>query len=230
MMASGKLQALCYKHEIEETLRTPGYAGFQLLSLNDYSGQGSALVGVLNVFFEEKGYITASEFRKLCNSAVPLARMDKLVSRNADTLKADVEVAHFGAAPLQDAQVSWMACSEHGAALGEGTFARRGISIGNCIPCGSVSFPLAAVSKASKLTLKVSIDGTEYANEWDFWVYPDPKLEANEKNLYICDRLDQKALDTLRRDGKALLPAAGKVECGKDKAFSRWCKALTRGF
>lgn len=54
MMASGKLQALCYKHEIERTLRTPDYAGFQLLALNDYSGQGTALVGILDVFFEEK--------------------------------------------------------------------------------------------------------------------------------------------------------------------------------
>ena len=54
MMASGKLQALCYKYEIEKTLRTPDYAGFQLLALNDYSGQGTALVGVLDVFFEEK--------------------------------------------------------------------------------------------------------------------------------------------------------------------------------
>ena len=52
MMASGKLQALCYKHEIERTLRTPDYAGFQLLALNDYSGQGTALVGILDVFFE----------------------------------------------------------------------------------------------------------------------------------------------------------------------------------
>jgi hypothetical protein len=49
------LQTLCYKHEIEKTLRTPDYAGFQLLSLNDYSGQGTALVGVLDVFWEEKG-------------------------------------------------------------------------------------------------------------------------------------------------------------------------------
>jgi hypothetical protein len=48
---------------------------------------------------------------KFCSSAVPLARMDKLVFRSADTPKADVEVAHFGAAPLQDAQVSWMVCS-----------------------------------------------------------------------------------------------------------------------
>ena len=67
MMASGKLQAICYKHEIEKTLRTPDYAGFQLLALNDYSGQGTALVGLLDVFFEEKGYINAAEFRRFCS-------------------------------------------------------------------------------------------------------------------------------------------------------------------
>ncbi len=72
LMASGKLQALCYKFEIEAELRTHKLAGVQLLSLNDYSGQGTALVGVLNAFWEEKGYITAPEFKQFfwSNSAV----------------------------------------------------------------------------------------------------------------------------------------------------------------
>ena len=70
MMASGKLLALCYKHEIEKTLRTPDYAGFQLLALNDYSGQGTALVGVLDVFFEEKGFINAEHFSRFCSAPV----------------------------------------------------------------------------------------------------------------------------------------------------------------
>src|SRR3972149_5798966 len=61
VMASGKLQVLCYKSEIEAALRTPNLAGIQLLSLNDYSGQGTALVGVLDAFWGEKGYITAPE-------------------------------------------------------------------------------------------------------------------------------------------------------------------------
>ncbi|MDR1343550.1 MAG: beta-glucuronidase [Prevotellaceae bacterium] len=217
MMASGKLQALCYKHEIEKTLRTPGYAGFQLLALNDYSGQGTALVGVLNVFFDEKEYITASEFRKFCNSTVPLARLDKLVFRSADTLKADVEVAHFGAAPLQNAQASWVVCSEHGATLAEGKLALQDVPIGNCIPLGSVQVPLSAVSKASKLTFTVSIDGTEFTNDWDFWVYPDVKpASGGEHSVYICEQLDGPALDTLRQGGRVLLLAAGKIEYGKD--------------
>ena len=62
LMASGRLQTLCYKYEIERNLRTRDYAGFQLLGLNDYSGQGTALVGPLNVHWREKGYVTARDW------------------------------------------------------------------------------------------------------------------------------------------------------------------------
>ncbi len=53
-LASGKLQTLCYKADIEAALRTTGFAGFQLLDLHDFPGQGTALVGVLDPFWEEK--------------------------------------------------------------------------------------------------------------------------------------------------------------------------------
>ncbi|MCK7517170.1 MAG: hypothetical protein MZV64_05340 [Ignavibacteriales bacterium] len=78
-MASGKLQALCYKAEVEAALRTPGFGGFHLLQLHDFPGASTALVGVLNPFFESKGYITPEEFRKFCNTTVPLARVEKHV-------------------------------------------------------------------------------------------------------------------------------------------------------
>ena len=72
LIASGKLQAICYKEEIESALRTPGMGGFELLALYDFPGQGTALVGVLDAFWNPKGYITAGEFRRFCNSTVPL--------------------------------------------------------------------------------------------------------------------------------------------------------------
>ena len=93
-MASGKLQALCYKADIEAALRTPGFAGFQLLDLHDFPGQGTALVGILDPFWEEKGYISPEEFRSFCNVTVPLARMGKRVFTNneeAKKLKEQVE-------------------------------------------------------------------------------------------------------------------------------------------
>ena len=89
LLASGKLQALCYKADIEAALRTKNFAGFQLLDLHDFPGQGSAIVGVLNPFWESKGYVTPQEYSEFCNSVVPLARMSKFVFNSGDTLKAD---------------------------------------------------------------------------------------------------------------------------------------------
>jgi hypothetical protein len=64
LLASGKLQVLCYKADIEAALRTPGFGGFQLLDLHDFPGQGTALVGVLNAFWEEKGYVIGKEYSR----------------------------------------------------------------------------------------------------------------------------------------------------------------------
>lgn len=105
LMASGKLQALCYKYEIEKTLRTPDYAGFQLLSLNDYSGQGTALVGVTNVFFKDKGYISSEEFRKFCSPVVPLARIPKFTYKNSETFTADILLNQFSDEELKNTTV-----------------------------------------------------------------------------------------------------------------------------
>jgi len=107
VQASGKLQALCYKADIEAALRTPGLAGFQLLGLHDFPGQGTAPVGVLSVFSEGKGYIRPEEFREFCSPTVPLARMDRLIFLNTERFTADLEVAHFGGAPMRGCVPAW---------------------------------------------------------------------------------------------------------------------------
>lgn len=215
MMASGKLQALCYKYEIEKTLRTPDYAGFQLLALNDYSGQGTALVGVLDVFFEEKGYIDAAEWRRFCSPTVPLMRTDKFVYNSSETFKADIEIAHFGREELKQAKVLYSIKDEFGKIYANGTLAVTDIPIGNMNRTGSVEFPLGTINSAKKLNLEVAIEGTEAINDWDFWVYPaTAKLVGG--SVYTTDTLDVKALEILQNGGNVLITAAGKVSYGKE--------------
>lgn len=215
MMASGKLQALCYKYEIEKTLRTPDYAGFQLLALNDYSGQGTALVGVLDVFFEEKGYIDAAEWRRFCSPTVPLMRTDKFVYNSSETFKADIEIAHFGREELKQAKVLYSIKDEFGKIYANGTLAVTDIPIGNMNRTGSVEFPLGTINSAKKLNLEVAIEGTEAINDWDFWVYP-ATVELVGGNVYTTDTLDVKALEILQNGGNVLITAAGKVSYGKE--------------
>lgn len=215
MMASGKLQALCYKYEIEKTLRTPDYAGFQLLALNDYSGQGTALVGVLDVFFEEKGYINAAEWRRFCSPTVPLMRTDKFVYASHETFKADIEVAHFGREVLKGAKVVYTLKDEFGKTYVRKVLAHTDIPLGNLNRIGTIEFPLKEIKQAKKLNLEVCIEGTEAVNDWDFWVYPST-VELSEGNVHTTDTLDAKALEILQNGGNVLIAAAGKISYGKE--------------
>jgi len=216
LRASGKLQALCYKHEIEKMLRTPKYAGFQLLSLNDYPGQGTALVGVLNAFWEEKGYITAEEFRHFCAPTVLLSRMDKFVFKNNETFKARVEVAHFGEHPLKNMKAIWRIKDPYGKIISKGSLSEKDITIGNCQSLGEVSFPLHSLAKAQKLNFEVKFQGTDITNNWDFWVYPETIPEVDTSSIYICTQIDNAARSVLDKGGSVLLQLAGKVTQGSD--------------
>ncbi|HOV35192.1 MAG TPA: glycoside hydrolase family 2 TIM barrel-domain containing protein [Dysgonamonadaceae bacterium] len=216
LRASGKLQALCYKHEIEKMLRTPKYAGFQLLSLNDYPGQGTALVGVLNAFWEEKGYITAEEFRQFCAPTVLLSRMDKFVFKNNETFKARVEVAHFGEHPLKNMKAIWRIKDPYGKIISKGSLSEKDITIGNCQSLGEVSFPLHSLAKAQKLNFEVKFQGTDITNNWDFWVYPETLPEVDTSSIYICTQIDNAARSVLDKGGSVLLQLAGKVTQGSD--------------
>lgn len=216
LMASGKLQALCYKHEIEKTLRTPEYAGFQLLGLNDYTGQGTALVGVLNAFWEEKGYIDAEEFRKFCAPTVLLTRMDKFVFTNNETLNAKIEVAHFGEKVLPNQSTRWQIKDAYGKIVAKGQLPLKNIQIGNCQKIGDIKFDLSSIKKAQKLNLEVLFDCSDVSNNWDFWVYPQTLPEADTQNIYVTSEIDDRAKETLNNGGNVLFLFAGKIEKGKD--------------
>ena len=214
LMASGKLQALCYKADIEAALRTPGFAGFHLLQLHDFPGQGTALVGILNPFFESKGYIKPEEFRMFCNETVPLARIQKLVYRNNESFKADIEIAHFGAKPLINPLILCKIKNSKSEVMDTIVLKAEKIEIGNCISSGSFSFDLAGISEAQKLTLEVSVKNTTFKNQWDFWVYP-AKQELVTGNVMVTGKLDGEAEKTLKKGGSVLLLTYGKV--GKEK-------------
>ena len=213
LQASGRLQTLAYKYEIERNLRTKDYSGFQLLALNDYSGQGTALEGVLNVHWREKGYTDASQWREFCSPVVALARFPKFVYASSDTLVIPVEAYNALPADIAEASATYSISSD-GRVLAEGRLASGVLPVGKNHKFGTVCFPLCSVSEPSKLTLTVRIAG-DYRNHWDFWVYPEGK-EVNSEGVYISDTLDAKTLDVLRSGGKVLLTAAGKVRLGSD--------------
>lgn len=203
LYASGRLQALCYKADIEAALRTPGFAGFQLLDLHDFPGQGSALVGVLDAFWDEKGYVTGEEYRMFCNKTVPLARFPKMVWLNDELLDVPVELAHFGEKPVQAAHVDWQVCDEGGKVLARGGFVKD-LPLANCIPAGRVRCSLAEVKEPSQLVVRVEVKETNSRNEWNIWVYPAEQEEIDSLP-YVVSSLNERAMAELDRGGNVLL-------------------------
>lgn len=242
LMSSGKLQTLAYKYEIERNLRTKDYTGFVLLGLNDYSGQGTAIVGPLNVHWKEKGYVDATEWTEFCNDVVPLAKFPKFVYSASDTLKIPIEVYNASASEIEDAKVEYsitesvkdktgMINGQEGLEYSS-TLAIPPLTIplGKNQYLGTVTYPLGYVVDPSKITLTVTISSGDkkWKNHWDFWVMPSldsetesvtAKVELRKgfvDGVYISDTLDDLAIETLKRGHKVLLTAAGKVRYGND--------------
>jgi hypothetical protein len=233
LIASGKLQALCYKEEIESALRTPGMAGLQLLDLHDFPGQGTALVGVLDPFWDEKGYITADEFRRFCNRTVPLALLDKRYWRADEELVADVTVAHYGPQALGDARIDWQLRTADGGVAAGGTLAAGEVAIGTGAIYGTIRQPLVGIDGAQKLRLVIAVAAGDeyYENDWDLWLFPTELDAAWPEGLHVCARLDGEAQAALAAGRTVLmLPPAAEVDAPAVLGFSSvfWNTAWTR--
>ena len=257
LLASGKLQTLCYKADIEAALRTPGFGGFQLLDLHDFPGQGTALVGVLNPFWEDKGYVTGAAYSRFCNAIVPLTRMPRFVYLNDESLEIPVEVANFSGGTLQHITPVWTIREPAGSTLWQGQLPATDIVVGNGQSLGMIRQSLQSLTRPCQLQLTVSLGG--HSNSWDFFVYPahlsdpkesshqgekiDPKKNPGPKGssgpnakMIVTPTLDEQALATLHKGGKVLLTLkAGSIRNGSGAeaaaGFSTifWNTAWTHG-
>lgn len=177
LQASGKLAAILYKEEIERAMKTPGISGFQLLDLHDFPGQGTALVGLLNAFWESKGIVSGREFREFCAPVVPLLRFSKAVYTNEESFEADMEVCNYGAEVLKDKMLVWEV-KDDTRTIGKDSLAVAELQIGHNGHLGRIVCPLAGITKASKLEVRLTVKGSEYGNHWNFWTYPaDSRVE-----------------------------------------------------
>lgn len=212
VMASGFLQMRMYKYTIEKALRTPEYAGFQLLSLNDYPGQGSAIVGVLDAFWDEKPYVKASEFRQFCNDIVPLAEFSGFVFTDEDTISVGVGVSNYSD-EQPTTTITWQVLNAAQQVVASGTTRDVQLDFGYQ-QLQQVAFIPPHVAIAQKFTFEVVLEGP-YRNTWDFWVFPS-KVAIPEAQFYVSDSLDKKAKEVLLQGGKVLLLAAGKIRKGEE--------------
>lgn len=195
---SGRQQVRMLKEDLEANLRTPYIYGFELLELHDYLGQGTALVGILDPFWDSKGYVTPNEWRQFCDETVLLARIESYCidrAKNA-TISIPIEVSHFGRAPLQSVRIHWQleqqpvteyTYGEHGKTLTQivfqspvlcGTLKQRDYALEKNQSAGCIYLNMEDIEPNRVYTLRVSMkaNGRIVKNTWPLWIFDSSKL------------------------------------------------------
>jgi hypothetical protein len=201
--ASGASSVICYRADIEMALRTPGFGGFHLLDLQDFPGQGTALIGILDAFMDSKGLITPEEFSHFCNRVVPLLIIEKYCWTNNETLKADIQVANYSNWNMVDQDVLWEIKNSKGEKIAEGE-KTIDIAQGGLSDIISLNSGLSVITKAEKVTLSIKLSGTPYENSYSLWIYPadaDTKVPAD---IIVSNKLDKQLLVDLSSGAKVL--------------------------
>ncbi|MGO9260924.1 MAG: sugar-binding domain-containing protein [Bryobacteraceae bacterium] len=204
-LASGRFSWAVYKEDMEAALRTPGYGGFFLLQLEDFPGQGEALVGLLDSFWDSKGILTPEEFRRFCGPTVPLLRMKKFVWTAGEAFTARAEVAHYGHQPLPNAAAQWSVSDDAGRVWHSGKFPPITLPVGSVTALGDIHVPLDSVTQAAHWRISVQIAGTEFRNDWDAWVYPKPSAAPPPAGVLVKTALDAEARAALGEGRKVVL-------------------------
>ena len=157
--ASGLWSVKLYKADIEMDLRTKNMAGFQLLDIQDYPGQGSAFVGILDAFMESKGITTPEEWRQWCSPVVPLLEVEKFCFEDGEKIQAKVKVANYGGSSLYGKKLKWKIGDAEGV-MNIFTYAEGLIDVG-------ILDEYASADKPTKLNVSLNIEGTEARNSYE---------------------------------------------------------------
>lgn len=224
--ATGELSRLAYREEIEAAMRTRELSGISLLGLQDFPGQGTALVGMMNSHLEPKPYDFArpERFREFFQECRILVKLPHYTYEAGERLIAEVEAANFGKGNIEGVFCWTLAgkksVSENGncepaeikskntvIATGEDTE----ITIcrpGSYTEVGSLDIPLDFVEKNTALTLKVRIGDSISA--YPIWVYRKTTPICPE-NVYETRAFDMKTREILQNGGRVYLsPDADK--------------------
>ncbi|MBN1116578.1 MAG: hypothetical protein JXA77_05220 [Bacteroidales bacterium] len=194
-LASGKLSALCYRADIEAAIRTPEFGGFHLLDLQDYPGQGTALVGMLDAFMDNKGLIEPEEFKNFCNDVVVLLEMDKFSWQSTDTFRADIKVANYSGHDISKS-INWQITGkDFRGTISAGEFNNVSVRKGEVNYVGSITFPLKDIDQAERFDISLEL-GTKIQNNYPLWFYPE-KQEIADSGIITVDRLTMGTINKL---------------------------------
>lgn len=225
--ATGEMSRRAYREEVEAVLRTEGLSGISLLGLQDFPGQGTALVGMLNSHLEPKAYEFAKPeyFRKFFKSELPLVLLPKYTYENSEDLCADIKIANYGKSCIQGrVLVELSVLSKNNEDSKEAIKREEGnreednreieqelqvqtmilpevkVRQGSLGDAGSISFSLKNYTTPVQLQVKVSVEGNDCENSYGIWVYPE-KIPVCPAEVYETRTIDEESERIIREGG-----------------------------
>ena len=226
---TGHLAVECYKREIETLLRSREVSGFQLLDLQDYTGQGTALVGVLNAMMENKGLISAEEWREFCAGTVVLGEFASFTGVMGEDIRFDVQISECDPekqhtcirCTLMDGERELYACD-----------VTPGARQGRLTDAVSVTFPAecyrdAMQERITGLTVALTLaDGTR--NHYPIWLIPPVDIRITREGIEKDGRMVAFVSAEEKADGAAIVVPSAEGQLPAEYCTDFWCYPMFR--
>lgn len=226
---TGHLAVECYKREIETLLRSREVSGFQLLDLQDYTGQGTALVGVLNAMMENKGLISAEEWREFCAGTVVLGEFASFTGMMGEDIRFDVQISECDPekqhtcirCTLMDGERELYACD-----------VTPGARQGRLTDAVSVTFPAecyrdAMQERITGLTVVLTLeDGTRNHNP--IWLIPPIDIRITREGIEKDGRMVAFVSAEEKADGAAIVVPSAEGQLPAEYCTDFWCYPMFR--
>ena len=226
---TGHLAVDCYKREIETLLRSREVSGFQLLDLQDYTGQGTALVGVLNALMENKGLISAEEWREFCAGTVVLGEFASFTGMMGEDIRFDVQISECDPekqhtcirCTLMDGERELYACD-----------VTPGARQGRLTDAVSVTFPAecyrdAMQERITGLTVALTLeDGTR--NHYPIWLIPPIDIRITREGIEKDGRMVAFVSAEEKADGAAIVVPSAEGQLPAEYCTDFWCYPMFR--
>ncbi|MFC4101528.1 glycoside hydrolase family 2 TIM barrel-domain containing protein [Paenibacillus xanthanilyticus] len=226
---SGRVAVEAYKEELEAAFRTKHLAGFQLLDLQDFSGQGTALVGVLDAFMDSKGLISPEEWRTFCSDAVLLARFATYNYAAGERFEAALQLRYMRPEPLQGFTLSWELTAD-GERLAAGEAVASAGGAGDFVEIGRIGFDMPDVPMMTRTTLSMRIEGTDIRKSYDLWIYPSG-VAVDKSGVKVFEDLTDEAAALLEQGGRiVVIPDPNRLTNAIEGTYcvDFWCYPMFR--
>ncbi len=233
---SGKLSVQCYKEELEAAARTKLLAGYQILDIQDFTGQGTALVGILDAFMDIKGHVTPEEWAGYCSDGILLAQFDSYVLTNGESFHPAMAIRYYNPEKLIGHSLHW------DLSAGQTSFASGDIAIPDntfgLVQLGNADIALPKNKDVVVYTLTLSVAGTRMKNSYELYSYPPSQnslgLEAvsniSQNGVHLFLTQDFKEAASLLKQGKRVLYLPNEVAESIEGFYCTdfWCYPMFR--